>query len=131
MGGITKILTHGTATPQTLHGGYQLKFYKFAAAGFYTDTGTSYTAYEAGSPFETLVRAIEQVATVVVLGTPTVAGVVVGVDGGSFAGRGDNTGYAVGGAGDTALETMDAIAEAALDGSVTTTEVAISGVAFA
>ena len=127
--GITKI--HGTPAAGTFHGGYQLKFFKFAAAGFYTDLGTGYTNYAIGSPFDLLVRSIENVATVVILGTPTSAGVVVGVDGGSFAGRGDSTGYAVGGAGDTGLEVMDAIAEAALGGSVTTTEVSISGLVFA
>jgi hypothetical protein len=130
LSGITRL--HGAALPATLTGGYQLKFYKFAAAGFFTNAaGNSYTVNEPGSVFEKAVRAIEQVATIVVLGTPTSAGFVIGVDGGDFYGRGDSTGYAVGGAGDTALETMDAIIEAALGGSVTTTEVSITGVAFA
>jgi hypothetical protein len=127
--GITRV--NGTPAAGVFHGGYQIAWYSCAAAGFYTNTGTSYTVYAPESPFEKAVRAIENVATVVVLGTPTSSGFIVGVDAGSFYGRGDSTGYQVSGAGDTALEVIDAAVTAALGGAVTTTAVAISGVAFA
>ena len=81
--GITRI--HGTAIPQTLTGGYQLRW--FEVSGDASDVAV-------GGVFETAVRKIEVIATVVVLGIPTAAGFMVGLDGGSVAGRGDSTGYA-------------------------------------
>ena len=120
--GITRI--HGGALPATLHGGYQLKWFSVS------DTGYDSTPSGVDSKFERAVRAIENVATIVVLGTPTSSGFIVGVDGGSFAGRGDNTGYAVGGAGDTAAEVLDA-AITAVNDACTVTEVTLSGLTFA
>ncbi|MEI6420636.1 MAG: hypothetical protein WCP55_00335 [Lentisphaerota bacterium] len=108
--GITRI--HGTAQAQTLHGGYQLRWFEFAG-------DASNVAVD--GVFETAVRKIETIATVVVLGIPTAAGFMVGLDGGSVAGRGDNTGYA---ADSTALDLS------ALTG-FTVTEKKISAKAFA
>jgi hypothetical protein len=124
--GIARI--HGAAIPQVLTGGYQIRWFKAATAGFFTNAaGNSYTVNEAGSVFETAVRAIEQVATIVILGTPTSGGFIVGVDAATFYGRGDSTGYAA----DTALDTIDAVLTTALGGAVTTTEVSILGATFA
>jgi hypothetical protein len=125
--GITRI--NGTAQAGTFHGGYQLRWFKFAGAGFYTDGETGYTNYVADSVFEQAVRGIETVATVVVLGTPTSAGFTVGIDGGSFAGRGDYSGY--GDAGVTALATLDAAVQAASGVNPTTTEIYLTGVSLA
>jgi len=126
--GITRI--HGAAIPQVLTGGYQIRWFKAATAGFFQDAaGTSYATADAepGSKFETAVRAIQSVATIVVLGTPTSGGFIVGVDAATFFGRDDETGYAA----DTALDTIDALLTTALGGAVTTTEVSITGATFA
>ena len=88
MGGITRI--HGSASAQVLHGGYQLRWFKIAATGLDSATKTA-SVY---NNFELAVRAVETIATVVVLGTVGTGGFVVGVDAATFKGRGDNTGYA-------------------------------------
>lgn len=116
--GITRI--HGGTSAGTFHGGYQLKFFSVS------DTGYDSTPGGVDSKFEKAVRAIEKVATVVILGTPTSSGFIVGVDGGSFYGRGDATGYAA----TTAAADLEAAIEAVNDGC-TVTEVAISGLTFA
>ena len=123
--GITRV--NGYAQAGTFHGGYQLRFFTFSGAGFYTDGATGYTNYVANSVFEKAVRGIESIATVVVLGTPTSAGFTVGIDSGSFRGRGDNTGYA----NDTSVADLDAAVLAASGVNPTTAEVTISGVQFA
>lgn len=94
---------HGAAAPQTLTGGYQFKFFTVHdtagsainfATGANATSSTQAVAYTvAGSVFEGAVRAIEEVASIVVLGTPTSAGFTVAVDGATFAGRDDKTGY--------------------------------------
>ena len=116
--GITRI--HGGASAGTFHGGYQLKWYSVADTGYDTTPGA------VDSKFEKAVRAIENVATIVVLGTPTSSGFIVGVDAATFVGRGDNTGYAADN-GATILD--DAIT--AVNDACTVTEVAISGLTFA
>ena len=114
--GITRI--HGTAQAGTFHGGYQLRWFKFA--GDYSDTTV-------GGVFEAAVKGVEKIATVVVLGTPTASGFVVGIDSGSFRGRGDSTGYAA----DTSVADLDAAVYASSGVNPTTTEIVISGIAFA
>jgi hypothetical protein len=116
--GITRI--NGGASAGTFHGGYQLKFFSVA------DTGYDATPGAVNSKFEKAVRAIENVATVVVLGTPTSSGFIVGVDGATFTGRGDSTGYAA----TTAAADLQA-AITAWNDACTVTEVAISGLTFA
>ena len=114
--GITRI--HGSAVPQTLHGGYQLRWFKFV--GDFSDITV-------GGVFEKAVRGVEKIATVVVLGTPSAGGFIVGVDGGSLYGRGDSTGYAA----DSAVADLGAAVYASSGTNPTTTEVVITGVAFA
>lgn len=114
--GITRI--HGSALPGTFTGGYQLRFFKFA--GDFSDTSV-------GGVFEKAVRGVEKIATVVVLGTPSASGFIVGVDGGSLYGRGDATGYAA----DSAVADLDAAVYASSGTNPTTTEVTITGIAFA
>jgi len=131
MANITRV--NGTTFPGTFHGGYQLRWYKIAGAGLFTDTaGTSYSVATnvAGpeSKFEKAIRAIETVATVVVVGVPTSAGVIVGIDGATWNGRGDSTGYAE--TTTTQKDEIDGLVEAATGLTVTTTEVVISGVTF-
>ena len=112
--GITRI--HGGTSPGTFHGGYQIRWFEVA------DTGYGTTPAGVDSKFEKAVRAIESVATVVVLGTVGTGGFMVGIDGGSFFGRDDETGYAS----DTSAATLEAAIEAATDGC-TVTEKYIGG----
>ena len=86
--GILRI--HGTAIPETLTGGYQLAWFQVAS----TTTDFSASLGTVGGAFEGAVRAIEKDATIVVLGTPTSAGFVVGIDAATAWGRDDHTGYA-------------------------------------
>jgi hypothetical protein len=123
--GIVRI--NGTAQAGTFHGGYQLRWFKFAGAGFYTDGATGYTNSVANSVFEQAVRGIESIATVVVLGTPTSAGFTVGIDAATSAGRGDATGYA----GDTSVADLDAAVYAASGVNPTTAEIYLTGVGLA
>jgi phage tail sheath gpL-like len=116
--GITRV--NGTAQAGTFHGGYQLKFFSVS------DTGYDATPGAVNSKFEKAVRAIEKIATVVILGTPTSSGFIVGVDGGSFYGRGDATGYAA----TTGAADLQAAITAAND-ACTVAEVVISGLTFA
>ena len=116
--GITRI--NGGASAGTFHGGYQLKWFSVA------DTGYAVTPGGVNSKFEKAVRAIENVATIVVLGTPTNDGFMVGVDAATFTGRGDNTGYAA----DNGFTILDDAITAVNDACVVT-EVAISGLTFA
>lgn len=112
--GITRI--HGGAAAGTFHGGYQLRWFEVADTGYDTTPGI------VDSKFEKAVRAIENVATIVVLGAPGTGGFMVGVDGGSFYGRDDDTGYAA----DTSAATLEAAIEAINDGC-TVTEKYIGG----
>ena len=120
--GITRI--HGYAKPETLTGGYQFKF--FTVASTVTNFATSATVV--GGPFELAVRALEKDATIVLLGTPTAAGFVVAVDGGSVYGRGDSTGYAVEG---TQADLQAAVIAATGDTQVVVTAKTLSGVGLA
>ena len=115
MPGITRI--HGAAASGAFYGGYQPTFFSVAGSGF----NTNYAA--TGSAFELAVRGIEAVATVVILGTPGSAGFIVAVDGGSFRGRGDNTGYAA----DNSTDTIAAAVYAASGINPTVTVVTIGG----
>ena len=90
-------------TQGTFHGGYQIRWFEVADTGYDTTPGI------VDSNFEKAVRAIEKVATIVILGNPGTGGFIVGVDGGSFYGRGDSTGYAA----DTSAATLEAAIEAA------------------
>lgn len=124
--GITRV--NGSAKPGVFHGGYQLRWYTVEHGSINFSTGYATT----GSNFEKAVRAIENLATVVVLGTPTAAGFVVGVDEATYLGRGDNTGYASGTLnGSDAEADLKAAVEAAVGGTATFTEVALSGLTFA
>jgi hypothetical protein len=79
--GITRI--HGKALPESFYG-YQPRW--FEIMGNYTNTNV-------GGSFEQAVRTIESVATLVILGQPDNSSFVVAVDGATFAGRGDYSGY--------------------------------------
>lgn len=118
--GITRI--HGGAVPGTFHGGYQLEWYKVEHNS--VNFATNYANVD--SNFEKAVRAIENVATVVVLGVPTSAGFVVGIDDGSYFGRGDNTGFV-----DNSVATLKAAIEAAVGTTATVTALTLSGVGLA
>jgi hypothetical protein len=115
--GITRL--NGSTQAGTFHGGYQLRFFEVADTGYDTTPGI------VNSNFEKAVRAIEKVATVVVLGNPGSGGFIVGIDGGSFYGRGDSTGYAA----DTSAATLEAAIEAAVP-TCTVTEKTIGSPAF-
>jgi hypothetical protein len=126
--GITRI--HGSAVPQTLHGGYQLQFYTVSDNTINYATGYTLT----GSNFEQAVRGIENLATIVVLGTPTSAGFTVAVDAGSYIGRGDSTGYATNTTnGTTAASNLSAAIKDVTGsaGTVTVTAVALTGTGLA
>jgi hypothetical protein len=126
--GITRI--HGSAVPQTLTGGYQLAFYTVSDNTINYATG--YTL--SNSAFELAVRGIENLATVVVLGTPTSAGFTVAVDQGSFIGRGDSTGYATNTTnGTTAIANLAAAIKDVTGsaGTVTVASVALTGTGLA
>lgn len=117
--GITRL--HGGSFAQTLHGGYQLRWFEIADSSYDSTPGT------VNSKFELAVRAIETVATVVVLGAPGTQGFLVGVDGATFSGRNDSTGYRTGGAGETEAEILKSVIEAAAGGTATVTEKYIGG----
>ena len=132
--GITRI--NGWAKPGNFQGGYQIRFFTI------NDTGVDYTAVSAapgngsgyqsvGSNFENAVRAIETVATVVQLGIPATSGstssFVVGVDGDSFYGRDDHSGYAA----DTSAATLATAIKSFVGSTVTSvTEVILTGAGF-
>lgn len=118
--GITRI--HGGTLPGTFHGGYQLEWYKVEHNSVNFATGASL----AESNFEKAVRAIQNVATVVVLGEPTSAGFVVGIDDGSYYGRGDNTGAV-----DNSVATLKSAIEAAVGTTATVTALALTGIGLA
>jgi len=128
--GITRV--HGGVAAGTFHGGYQLRWFSIAGTGF--DSATLTDSY--ANNFEVAVRAIGNVASVVVLGGVGAAGFVVGLDAATFVGRGDSTGYAA----DTAAADLDVAITNALKNingnggggiSTTVTEKVITGVAFA
>ena len=133
MTGITRV--HGAAVPQTLHGGYQLAWFTVVSTttNFLTGSGAiaprNVASTLTNSAFEAAVRGIETVATVVVLGTPTAAGFTVGIDAGSFFGRGDTTGFV-----NNSVTTLKSAIDAQLGGVSSTATVAavnISGISFA
>jgi hypothetical protein len=132
MSGITRV--HGTAQPGTLHGGYQLAWWTVTSTvtNFLSGSGAvapyDVASTVTNSAFEIAVRAIEEVATVVVLGTPTASGFIVGLDGGDYYGRGDNTGYA---ASTSAAVLQNAINLFLTTTNATVTSVNISGLTFA
>ena len=97
-------------------GGYQLRFFDFA--GNFTDASVN-------GALETLVRKVESVATVVIIGVPTSSHVILALDAATFDGRDDYTGYQVGGAGETATEVLGTLS------GVTVTEKVINGNTFA
>jgi H2-forming N5,N10-methylenetetrahydromethanopterin dehydrogenase-like enzyme len=125
--GVTRV--HGTAVPGTMHGGYQLAWWKVTSTvtNFLTGSGAvapyNVASTVTNSAFEIAVRAIEGVATVVVLGTPTSAGFVVGIDGGDYYGRGDNTGYAA--------STSVAVLQNAINSFLTTTNAVVTATSIA
>jgi len=90
--GITRI--HGKALPESFYG-YQPRW--FEIMGNYTDLTV-------GGDFEQAVRTIQSVATIVILGNPDNSSFVVAVDGATFDGRGDYSGY--GSEGNNAASTL-------------------------
>ena len=120
LAGITRV--HGTAVPQTLTGGYQFKF--FTVASTTTNFSTSYATVD--SAFEKAVRAIENVSTIVLLGTPTAAGFSVAIDGGDYYGRDDKTGYV-----DNSITTLTAAITASGATNVVVAAKTLSGVGLA
>ena len=130
--GITRV--HGTAVPGTLHGGYQLAWFtvESTTTNFLTGEGAvapfNVASTVSNSAFEIAVRAVEKVATVVVLGAPTASGFTLGLDGGDYYGRGDNTGYA---ASSSVAVLASAINAFLTTTNVTVTSVNISGKTFA
>lgn len=115
--GITRV--NGNAQPGTFHGGYQLKWFTVEDANTTINFATNYATVN--SNFEKAVRTIENVATVVVLGTPTSAGFTVGIDQGSYFGRGDNTGF---------VDNSETTLEAALNSVLSTSTIAVTAVAL-
>jgi hypothetical protein len=120
--GITRI--NGWAKPEMFQG-YQTRFFQVTANAGNTGTFAINTS-TSNNPFENAVRAIENVATIVILGTATSAGFVVGVDGDSFYGRGDNTGYAA----DTSTATLTSNILNYTGITATIVEVILSGTGF-
>ena len=124
--GITRV--NGSAQAGTLHGGYQLEFFKIEhntvnfGVGYTTATNTSVV----DSNYEKAIRAIETVATVVVVGAPTAAGFVVGIDDGSYFGRGDATGYV-----NNSVATLKSAIEAAVPTTATVTLLTLNGIGLA
>lgn len=118
--GITRV--NGWAIPGVFHGGYQIEWYKVEHNS--VNFATNYAAPE--SNFEKAVRAIQNVATVVILGTPTSAGFVVGIDDASYFGRGDNTGFV-----NNSVATLKSAIEAAVGTTTTVTSLSLSGVGLA
>lgn len=116
--GITRV--HGTAYPGSLYG-YQTRFFTVAGSGFQTSYGT------VGCNFEGALRAIESVASITMVGTPTSAGFVVGIDGDTFYGRDDHTGYAA----DNSTQTLTTLINAYVSIYPQVAEVVLSGVSLA
>ncbi len=121
--GIPRVAGHGsvqvsTATNVTgsagsFISGLQLRFFDFA--GDFRDASIN-------GALETLVRKVETVATVMMIGIPTASHITLAIDGATYNGRDDYTGYQVGGAGETATEYLGTLS------GVTVTEVQIVGV---
>jgi hypothetical protein len=112
MAGITRL--NGTAVAESFYG-YQPRWFKIAGTGFDTNVGT------VGCNFEKAVRAIENYASIVQLGTVGTGGFVVAVDGTTFDGYNSATSAV------TAADALDAIVTAATSISTTVTEVYIGG----
>lgn len=81
MAGITKV-HGGVVAPVTLHGGYQMSFYKIAdsASGFTADTLVNGKITVEGG-FAKAIRLIQTVASIVYIGTRADGQFVVAVDG--------------------------------------------------
>lgn len=81
MAGISRV--NGGVVSETLHGGYQTKFYLVTGTNIGTaDTGGNGTAITEGN-FSKAIRAIQTVATTVFIGPRSDNGFVVGIDGGT------------------------------------------------
>ena len=103
--------TNVTGMAGSFISGYQLRFFDFA--GDFRDASIN-------GALETLVRKVETVGTVMMIGLPTSSHIVLALDGASFDGRGDYSGYGLAGA--TAESTLGTLS------GVTVTEVQIVGV---
>ncbi len=81
MGGISRI--HGGVVSETLHGGYQMTFLKVAADSnqFTADSVNATTLAITEGGFSKAIRAIQNVATIVYIGTRANGQFVVAVDG--------------------------------------------------
>lgn len=79
--GITKV-HGGVVAPATLHGGYPMTFLKVAdsSSGFTADTVDGNGNITAEGGFAVAVRAIQQMATIVFIGTRANGQFVVGID---------------------------------------------------
>jgi hypothetical protein len=112
MAGITRL--NGTAVAESFYG-YKPRWFKIAGTGFDTNVGT------VGCNFEKAVRAIENYASIVQLGTVGSGGFVVAVDGTTFDGYNSATSPV------TAADALDAIVTAATSIDTTVTEVYVGG----
>jgi hypothetical protein len=113
---LTGAATNVTGSAGSFISGYQLRFFDFA--GDFRDASIN-------GALETLIRKVQTVATVMMVGVPTAGHVILALDGATYNGRDDNTGYQIGGAGETATEFLGTLS------GVTVTEVVISGNTFA
>ena len=99
MSGITRV--NGSAQAGAFYG-YQPRWFEVADTGYDTTPGI------VNSNFEKAVRAIESIATIVILGNPGTGGFMVAVDGNTF------DGYTSGGTPVAAAAALEAVIEAAV-----------------
>ena len=97
--GITRL--NGSAQAGAFYG-YQPRWFEVADTGYDTTPGA------VDSNFEKAVRAIESIATIVILGNPGTGGFMVAVDGNTF------DGYTSGGTPVVAAAALEAVIEAAV-----------------
>jgi len=109
--GITRL--NGSAQAGAFYG-YQPRWFEVADTGYDTTPGA------VDSNFEKAVRAIESIATIVILGTPGTGGFMVAVDGNTF------DGYTSGGTPVAAAAALEAVIEAAVP-TCTVTEKYVGG----
>ena len=127
MAGITKV-HGGVVAPVTLHGGYQMSFFKIADSnsGFTADTVDANNKITAEGGFAKAVRLIQTIATIVYIGTRADGQFVIAVDGATAQPTGpaydtDTT--------PTFAERLEAVLEGSADFGNTITVTNISGLA--
>jgi hypothetical protein len=114
MAGITRL--NGSAQAGAFYG-YQPRWFEVADTGYDTTPGIVESNYEKA------VRAIESIATIVILGYPGTGGFMVAVDGNTF------DGYTSGGTPVAAAAALEAVIEAAVP-TCTVTEKTLGSPAF-